>query len=106
MFEANGGYPPPLEFGDVVRFLDKVNANAVCPVCGGNHGWGIVARLQAPGVADHYPGLTCAHESGSVDNSSAFPVITVTCKNCGYVRLHDARIVRQRLSELEGEANG
>ncbi|MGC4396022.1 hypothetical protein [Hydrogenophaga sp. T2] len=104
MTDENGGYPLPMGFDEVVAFLESVNANAICPVCGGNHGWGVVARLEATGVRDHYPGLVGAHEDGSADLSHAFPVVTVTCKNCGYMRLHDVQTLRQRQTDRRAKS--
>ncbi len=93
---------PPMGFEEAVKFLESVNAHVDCPICG-NQSWAIRARLESAGLKAHYPGLLGATEDGEAYLAVGFPVLTVSCENCGFMRLHDLESIRRRKQKPEQE---
>lgn len=97
--------PPPMDFGAAVDFLATVNAHVDCPICKAHEGWTIVARLEAAGTHANYPGLVGAREDRHPYLAIGFPVITVSCNNCGFMRLHDLASIRRKQAAQKAQAD-
>lgn len=87
----------------IQRFLDQKWSNAVCERCAAND-WGIAQsrRGRSVGVVltDRFGAFADLVPGKPLDLR---PLIVITCRNCGNVRLTDAGIVRRWL-DLEAAA--
>lgn len=89
-----------VSFNDAINFFADVGVNVVCPTCGKNDGWSVVA-----GAAGNirYPGLATVNSLGQILITNGTPVITTTCNNCGFMRFHAASVVLSRIKELKNK---
>ena len=79
-----------------IKFLTDIKANASCPVCG-SAGWGITAAqtVNTPAkngdiIVSHLPFASVDEKDNSThafNFLNGIPVLSATCKTCGYIRL-------------------
>jgi hypothetical protein len=83
-----------------IKFLIDLNASVTCPVCN-QVGWSVAAShimnthdKNDDQVVNHLPFARIHEENNSTTTFlGGVPVLSVTCKACGYIRLHDYKTV-------------
>lgn len=96
----------------LAEFFNKMNPMVRCPVCGFG-GWELSTVYQMATeakerdlVVNHLPYSSLDETTNQTDSfSGGVPVVSVTCKHCGYIRLHSYRIILNKL-KADAEKNG
>lgn len=80
---------------DAIAFLESLNAQSICPVCG-NDTWHVTI---SPGDGRYLAIGTVGGSPGSVN--SVMSVYSTNCSRCGYVRFHSLGVLRAWLESKE-----
>jgi hypothetical protein len=80
---------------EITHFINQkaVSPTDACPVCG--HHFNLVGE-------DSYQ-VQVRMEPDTVFSTSFMPLFTTVCFNCGFVRFFSENIVREKMSEAQGE---
>ena len=71
--------PAPLSESDILAFMNDRGVRPTCPHCP-KIDWQVAESADARGVA-----LPVLSAEGAIAPAMIFPVIPLTCRNCGYV---------------------
>ena len=91
---------PQVTFQDAVEFLSKRAPNA-CPACGHNS-WSVSAPRKA-GERTVANGLAIVDASNGNIYMQGTPLVTATCKKCGYMRNHGLHVISQWVADGKPE---
>lgn len=81
--------------GHVARFFAKVHARSQCPFCGQTSWLVTDVHGEAPAIS-YYPMVEGQPQQPGLlgrEALAAIPVYALTCRNCGFLRLHNRTVV-------------
>lgn len=94
----------PLEFDDVVAYLDNAKAELGCPACGG-YEWDLSDSYKSAAGAQ-VPTLICIPPGGNIGKSAKnVPVILAICKQCSFIRMHARKPIVRWIDSRAREAD-
>lgn len=90
-----------VSFDDAVRFFEHKKVNVICPSCNEKK-WEVNAKL-ADTKPPQYFCLALGDSEGGVYLGANTPVITLSCNNCGFIKLHSVRPILNWLNEKKDD---
>lgn len=82
-----------LKLGEALATIQKKTAGAKCPMCG-NVSWFIEGSIEN-GAPKPLPAYVILDPRTYFEGSPSFPVISLSCSECGFVRLHNVTVVNK-----------
>lgn len=81
-------------YEDFFRFYEAKVSVLQCPCCGAND-WALSEDTPLPADPTRFigPGLVYCAATGEISASAHTCVMVVVCMSCGFLRLHDRKIV-------------
>jgi len=90
------GYLQRDEWAPVEEALKRAGAKVACPICGTSE-W----RVFAIGPKHALGGIPLKLSEGRFDIATAtfIDAYGMACDNCGFIRLHSSKVLREKMSE-------
>lgn len=92
-----------IPYGKVVDFFISKKLTTICPSCSTDAKWQVTATDNKTG-SPRQRALVVSNPDGEIYMNSADGVVTVTCNNCAYVRLHSIEMLEEIMNRESRES--